>query len=242
MQSKTNEPFILDIQQPKLTKKALLAKESLNNPDDKPSDPLYEGFEEVFCVFCQESSQNIEILDDLGFFYGPFKSKGKEFYVHEKCAIWTPDVFLDLDNRLKNLPKEIKRSKKMTCSYCKSNGAGLGCFVKNWKKTYHFKFSLDEELDCALDCKNFRIYCPDHKDLLPEELSNTLIYETIFCKKCGSGDNDEKLILCEKCLNGYHIYCLEEKLEEVPEEDWFCMDCAGVGTVSICENEIVNDL
>jgi len=218
------DPLIIEISPQKLTKKALLAKESLKN-SDHPSDPIYEAESEVFCVFCKESSNNLDMIQDLGLLYGPFKIEGKEFYCHERCAIWTPDVYLDMDNNMKNISKEIKRARKFTCSYCGNYGAGLGCWVKNCKRTYHFKCSLQEDLDCVLDYKNYTLYCSEHKDEAPLYPENELIYETIFCRKCGSGSDDEKLIICEGCLEACHIYCMQEKMEEVPEEDWFCGDC-----------------
>lgn len=34
------------------------------------------------------------------------------------------------------------------------------------------------------------------------------------------------MLLCDGCDDGWHMYCLPIKLTEVPEDDWFCMDCA----------------
>lgn len=240
LQSLSDDPLMIYITPSKMTKKAILAKETMNNIN-KPSDPIYESSEEVFCAFCKESSYDIEAIENLGMFYGPFKSEGKIFYTHEKCAIWTPAVYLeDTTNRMKNLPKEIKRARKFICSYCGSYGAGLGCCIKDCKKTYHFKCSLDENLDCVLDYKNYTLYCSEHLDKTPEYASNNLEYETIFCKKCSLGDNDQKLIICEKCLDAYHIYCLEVTIDDIPEEDWFCENCSNV-LVKICDDEEIKN-
>ena len=99
LQSQSEDTLIIDIQPIKLSKKALLAKETLNNNPDKPMDSVYNDEIEVFCVFCKESSKNEALFEDLGLLYGPFKSKGKDHYCHERCAIWTPDVYLDQNNR-----------------------------------------------------------------------------------------------------------------------------------------------
>lgn len=107
---------------------------------------------------------------------------------------------------------------------CGGYGATLGCYISHCKNTYHFKCSLDEALDCALDVKNFTLFCHEHKNKAPET-ANTLIYENIFCEGCGKGDDESNMIICEKCLNAFHIYCLEEKLSEIPEEDWYCKKC-----------------
>ena len=47
-----------------------------------------------------------------------------------------------------------------------------------------------------------------------------------ICLVCGSGDNAEKMLLCDGCTSGaYHIDCLTPKLDAIPEGDWFCPAC-----------------
>ena len=95
------------------------------------------------------------------------------------CALWTPEIYLD-DNskalvfvfmpcidKLKNLTKAIKRCNKMKCSLCKEKGGGLGCFVKNCDKSYHF---LCAKLsDCLFVNSKFIIFCYEHKSEAPSE-------------------------------------------------------------------------
>ena len=37
------------------------------------------------------------------------------------------------------------------------------------------------------------------------------------CKKCGNSKKQELLLLCDKCDNGWHTFCLTPALNEVPE-------------------------
>lgn len=46
------------------------------------------------------------------------------------------------------------------------------------------------------------------------------------CTVCNSLDNDEKMLLCDGCNIGCHIFCHTPKLNAVPEGDWFCKRCA----------------
>lgn len=39
------------------------------------------------------------------------------------------------------------------------------------------------------------------------------------------------MLLCDRCDQGYHMYCLEPPLDEVPIEDWFCSACDGTRSV-----------
>ena len=94
---------------------------------------------EVFCGFCGDSCLEEYKLLKLGPFYGPVKKGNNKFYFHELCAIWTPAIYLDDNGKLKNVHKEIKRSRKLFCSYCGLRGAGLGCSNNNCKNNY-FEF------------------------------------------------------------------------------------------------------
>ncbi len=46
------------------------------------------------------------------------------------------------------------------------------------------------------------------------------------CELCDSASDDDKMLLCDGCDGGYHMYCLPTPLTAVPEGDWFCPSCA----------------
>ena len=35
----------------------------------------------------------------------------------------------------------------------------------------------------------------------------------------------EKMLLCDGCDRGFHMYCLKPPVKKIPEGDWFCTDC-----------------
>uniref|UniRef100_UPI00358E2F53 PHD and RING finger domain-containing protein 1 isoform X2 n=1 Tax=Myxine glutinosa TaxID=7769 RepID=UPI00358E2F53 len=45
------------------------------------------------------------------------------------------------------------------------------------------------------------------------------------CQVCGSSDNEDRLLLCDRCDAGYHMECLIPPLDSVPVEEWFCPIC-----------------
>lgn len=46
------------------------------------------------------------------------------------------------------------------------------------------------------------------------------------CCVCGGKDCPDKQILCDECDMAYHLWCVEPKLEAVPEDDdWYCPSC-----------------
>lgn len=53
--------------------------------------------------------------------------------------------------------------------------------------------------------------------------------ELAFCKTlceiCHRGDDEENIVLCDKCNKGFHLYCLKPILPSVPSGEWFCDNC-----------------
>ncbi|OVA06325.1 SET domain [Macleaya cordata] len=50
-------------------------------------------------------------------------------------------------------------------------------------------------------------------------------YNNTYCEECGSGDNADELLLCDKCDRGFHLFCLRPILVSVPKGSWFCSSC-----------------
>ncbi|XP_014221577.1 serine/arginine repetitive matrix protein 2 [Trichogramma pretiosum] len=47
-----------------------------------------------------------------------------------------------------------------------------------------------------------------------------------YCEICHSPDCENLLLLCDACNSGYHTYCLNPPLEDIPAVDpWFCPPC-----------------
>lgn len=47
------------------------------------------------------------------------------------------------------------------------------------------------------------------------------------CPVCGECDNEDVLLLCDRCDAPYHTFCIG--LERVPRGNWFCMECESDG-------------
>uniref|UniRef100_UPI00358F9370 bromodomain adjacent to zinc finger domain protein 1A-like n=1 Tax=Myxine glutinosa TaxID=7769 RepID=UPI00358F9370 len=45
------------------------------------------------------------------------------------------------------------------------------------------------------------------------------------CHLCGRKNDPGNMLLCDSCDRGHHLYCLQPRLKDVPEGDWFCPEC-----------------
>ena len=44
----------------------------------------------------------------------------------------------------------------------------------------------------------------------------------LHCSVCGCKNRASKMTLCDRCNEGYHIWCVEPPLLRVPRESWTC--------------------
>lgn len=183
---------------------------------NRPKNLVFKSSVIVKCSFCNLTSEN---RSKCGPFYGPFIHKGKYHYIHEYCALFSPNIYIGPDGMLKNVIYDIHLAYTEKCCYCKIKGASLKCqFCKN---KYHFVCA--KITNSSLDFQNFRIICPIHKNLDNEY--NGDLNSDIVCRICQSGLDEDQLLICSKCELSYHTYCLNPKIEKIPDDDWFCNNC-----------------
>ncbi|KAJ8976329.1 hypothetical protein NQ317_010096 [Molorchus minor] len=65
---------------------------------------------------------------------------------------------------------------------------------------------------------------PIEKPVLQNDLN--IIEDPTFCEICGSSENEDRMLLCDGCDLGFHLYCLRPALDDVPVGAWFCQDCS----------------
>uniref|UniRef100_A0A673XWZ9 [histone H3]-trimethyl-L-lysine(4) demethylase n=1 Tax=Salmo trutta TaxID=8032 RepID=A0A673XWZ9_SALTR len=53
----------------------------------------------------------------------------------------------------------------------------------------------------------------------------SLDVDLYICLVCGSGSDEDRLLLCDGCDDSYHTFCLIPPLNDVPKGDWRCPKC-----------------
>ncbi|KAI0492604.1 hypothetical protein KFK09_026880 [Dendrobium nobile] len=82
-------------------------------------------------------------------------------WVHQHCAVWSPEVYFAGLGCLKNVRAALCRGRALKCSRCGRPGATIGCRVDRCPKTYHLPCSRVE--GCIFDHRKFLIACSDHR-------------------------------------------------------------------------------
>lgn len=42
---------------------------------------------------------------------------------------------------------------------------------------------------------------------------------------CRRGNDPDKMLLCDECNGGTHMFCMKPKMKTVPEGNWYCKRC-----------------
>ncbi|XP_069489794.1 lysine-specific demethylase 5B isoform X1 [Ambystoma mexicanum] len=59
----------------------------------------------------------------------------------------------------------------------------------------------------------------------PRSKKGTSVVDLYVCLICGSGNDEDRLLLCDGCDDSYHTFCLIPPLQDVPKGDWRCPKC-----------------
>ncbi|XP_063810892.1 lysine-specific demethylase 5B isoform X2 [Pseudophryne corroboree] len=59
----------------------------------------------------------------------------------------------------------------------------------------------------------------------PRSKKSKSLVDLYVCLICGSGSDEDRLLLCDGCDDSYHTFCLIPPLHDVPKGDWRCPKC-----------------
>ena len=126
---------------------------------------------------------------------------------------------------------------KAACTICMEDGAGrhwtavAGCGHRFHKSCLTKWFKVKNS--CPTCRKPVREHegkvVPDRNVIAEEHEREIVTYQNLLanliCKECHEGEDEENMLLCDHCDGGWHMYCLDPPLEEIPEGSWYCPTC-----------------
>ncbi|PIN03574.1 AAA+-type ATPase [Handroanthus impetiginosus] len=120
----------------------------------------------------------------LGRLLGPINDRFgiAGIWVHQQCAVWSPEVYFAGLGCLKNVRAALYRGRMLKCSRCRRPGATIGCRVDRCPKTYHLPCARAK--GCIFDHRKFLIACTDHRHLFqPHGIQNAQWLKKLKAKK-----------------------------------------------------------
>ncbi|XP_025421628.1 histone-lysine N-methyltransferase trithorax isoform X2 [Sipha flava] len=105
------------------------------------------------CQFCKKIGEGMPMRE------GRLLYCGDNMWAHANCALWSSEVFEEIDGSLQNVQLALSRSKVVRCVVCNEKGASVGCCYRNCVKTYHFQCA--RKVFCLFN-ENKTVYCNNH--------------------------------------------------------------------------------
>ena len=83
--------------------------------------------------------------------------------------------------------------------------------LQNWEKS-------------LMHCTNYsQVFV--HLQSLDESIAWSKSAMNTRCRICKKKGDAERMLLCDKCDNGHHMFCLRPQLSVIPDGQWFCPEC-----------------
>lgn len=89
--------------------------------------------------------------------------------------------------------------------------------INKWQILWNWEKSL---MNCTSLSQLFL-----HIQTLDESIAWSKSALNARCRLCRKKGDAEKMLLCDKCDRGHHMYCLRPRLKVIPDGEWFCPDC-----------------
>ena len=67
-------------------------------------------------------------------------------------------------------------------------------------------------------------------------------YKSMICQICKVDENDNQILICDGCQQGFHMYCVRPIMVSVPTDEWYCSKCSCGGSKSQPFQEIMDQL
>lgn len=126
------------------------------------------------CQFCKKVGEGMPVRE------GRLLYCGDNVWAHANCALWSSEVFEEIDGSLQNVQLALSRGKLVRCVVCNEKGASVGCCYRNCVKTYHFQCA--RKVFCVFN-ENKTVYCNNHASDIRSSVKDFTLERLIYIEQ-----------------------------------------------------------
>ncbi|XP_068021391.1 PHD finger protein 11 isoform X1 [Melanerpes formicivorus] len=115
------------------------------------------------CAFCPEEEAGSVM----------YIAKDRNIAAHQNCLLFSSGFVeteeynpenLDIRFDVASVLKELKRGRRLVCSFCRKKGATVGCEERACRRSYHYFCALCDDAAIETDQAKgiYRVFCPKH--------------------------------------------------------------------------------
>ncbi|XP_013910794.1 PREDICTED: PHD finger protein 11 [Thamnophis sirtalis] len=115
------------------------------------------------CAFCPDDEPSAIM----------YIAEERNLAVHQECLLFSSGFVESEEQNPEDLNKrfdvasvvdEIKRGRKLMCSWCHQRGATIGCEIKSCRRTYHYVCAVCDDASTEIDETRglYRLFCRNH--------------------------------------------------------------------------------
>ncbi|CAJ0576337.1 unnamed protein product, partial [Mesorhabditis spiculigera] len=131
--------------------------------------------------------------------------------------------------------KEEDRPVDQECPICLARIGSKYSTLDGCKHIFH-PLCIEQWIARTTNCPNCRavvnkIYLKHNGKTVKEKtIEQKKVYDPVeedftACQVCGRNSDEDVLLLCDSCDQGFHTFCLPTPLSNVPDGSWYCPNC-----------------
>uniref|UniRef100_A0A5F9DCF3 Lysine-specific demethylase 5B n=1 Tax=Oryctolagus cuniculus TaxID=9986 RepID=A0A5F9DCF3_RABIT len=169
-----------------------------------------------FAVVCKDRKWT-KIATKMGF--APGKAVGSHIRGHYERILNPYNLFLSGDSlRAMNVKIEPEETTEARIHNLRRR---MGCPTPKCENEKEMKSNIKQE---PVEKKDFIVESEKEKPKSRSKKTTNAV-DLYVCLLCGSGSDEDRLLLCDGCDDSYHTFCLIPPLHDVPKGDWRCPKC-----------------
>ena len=87
---------------------------------------------------------------------------GNDLWAHVNCALWSNEVFEEVDGALQHVLDALARSANSRCTHCGAKGATVNCATRGCSLSFHFPCAIQDQPEVKL-LEGKRLVCRQHQ-------------------------------------------------------------------------------